>query len=414
MNDTPGLLRRHRDFRHVWAADALSALGSRLSMLAMPLLALLTLNATPFEVALLRTLETTAWLVLGLVAGAWMDRIACRGVLIAADIGRAVVFASVPVAYFTGSLTLAQLFVVAVLAGIGTVFFDVAGNTYLPRLLPEDDLVEANARLATNTSVAAVLASGGGGFVVQFLTAPIALAIDAASFIWSALWLRGIRAAEQTPKHPRPPHLRRDIAEGWRFVVRHPILRFLAGYSACTIFFQAMEGAVWVTFLVRDIGLSAWVIGLVGMSALLGAVGSGFVTTRIAARLGTARTMVFAAVAYAAGFAMYPLTRPGWGLSFAVAGGFLASFAIITMHILRTSVTQRLCPERLYGRVGATMEFMIWGIMPLGSLAGGIIATATSLRTTLWIIGAGIAVSILWILLSPLRSNREVGTATVQ
>lgn len=412
MTEPPaGLLRRHRDFRHVWAADALSAVGSRLSMLAIPLLALLSLNATAMQVAVLKALETAAWLVLGLVAGAWMDRIRCRGVLIAADLARAAIFASVPIAYFADVLSLAQMFVVALLTGIGTVFFDVASTTYLPRLLSKADLVEANAKLATNTSIAAVLASGGGGFVIQALTAPVALAVDAASFLWSALWLRGIKTRETVPRHARPPRLWRDIAEGWRFVVRHPVLRALAGYSACTIFFQAMEGAVWVTFLVRDVGLSAWVIGLLGMAGLLGAVVSGFLTSRIAERFGTARTMVFTAVAYAAGFALYPLTRPGWGLVFAVAGGMLASFTIITMHVMRVSLTQTLCPEHLYGRVGATMEFMIWGIMPVGSLAGGVLATLTGLRTTLWILAAGIAVSVLWILLSPLRKSREVDVA---
>lgn len=407
----PGLLRRHRDFRHVWAADALSTLGSWLSALALPLLALLALDATAMEVAVLKALEAVAWLFLGLVAGAWMDRLRCRGVLIAADLARAAIFASVPIAHVAGVLSLGQLFTVALLSGIATVFFDVAGSTYLPRLLPKTDLVEANARLSTNTSVAAVLATGSGGFIIQALSAPFTVALNAVSFLWSALWLRGIRTVEPAPQHDGPAHLRRDIAEGWRFVMRHPVLRALAGFSMCSILFQAMHNAVWLTFLVKDFRLTPAAIGLLSMSGLVGAVVSGFATKRIVDRFGEARTMMVMALFYAAGFAAYALTRPDWGLSIAVLAGALTSFTIITMHIIRVSVRQSVCPQHLYGRVGATMEFIVWGVGPLGSLAGGAIATLTSLRTTLWVVAAGIAVSILWIFLSPVRTMR-ITTAT--
>lgn len=409
MTDNPrGLLRRHRDFRHVSAADAFSTAGSWLSALAVPLLALLTLDATPMQVAALKAAETTAWLALGLLAGAWLDRMRCRGVLIAADVARAVIVASVPIAYLAGVLTLAQLFVVALLTGVGTVFFDIAGTTYLPRILAKDDLVEANARLSTNTSVAAVLASGGGGFVIQWLSAPFAIAVNAVSFLLSAVLLRGIRSPERPPSHSHPPHLRRDIAEGWRFVVRHPVLRPLAGFNACTIFFQAVHGAVWVTYLVKDFRFSPGAIGLLGMSGLLGALAASFTTASIIRRFGNARTMFVAGFGYALGFGLYPFTRPGWGVAFAVAAGMLTCFTIVTMHVIRVSIRQAVCPEHLYGRVGATMEFLVWGIIPVGGLAGGVIATVAGLEPTLWIVAAGIAVSLLWIVLSPLRSAREL------
>lgn len=410
VRNTPvrGLLRRHPDFRRVWAANAISEIGSRLSLLAFPLLALLTLHATAFEVSLLRALATAAWLALGLVAGAWMDRIRVRGVMIAADAARAVILATVPIAYLAGVLTLAQLYAVALLAGVGTVCFGVAAGTYLPRLLSTEDLVEGNARLATNTSVAAVLASGGGGFLIQWLTAPIAIAVDALSFVWSAVWLRGVRHGEPAPPRPERPHLRREIAEGWGFVWRHRILRPLAGYAVCTIFFQAMNDAVWLTYLVRRVGLSPWVIGLVSMSGLVGAVIAGLVATRIAQRLGNARALVLGSCLYAVGFGLYPLTTAGWGLTVAVVGSFLVSFTIIVNHVLQVSARQSLCPKHLYGRVGATSQFMTWGIMPIGALAGGVLATVTSTHAALWIAAVGIAVSILWMLLSPLRLMRDI------
>jgi MFS family permease len=403
-------LRHHRDFRNVWFADTFSVIGTRLNMLAMPLLAVLTLNATTFEVSLLRASETLASLLLGLVAGAWMDRVRCRPVMVAADLARFVLLLSIPVAALAGVLSLPQLYLVAFTVGVATVFFNIAATTYLPRLLSRGDLIAANSALATNTSVGAAIASGAGGFVIELLTAPITILVDSGSFLWSALWLKGIRTVEETPARSSQSRLRREIGEGLRFVAGHPVLRALAGYSASTILFQGMYGAINIVFLVKAIGLGPGAVGLVSMSGLLGAIASGFLTGRMAGRLGAVRTLRITALVYAAGFLLFPLTRSGWGLSWWIAGGLLTSFTIISAHILHVSVRQGLCPRQLYGRVGATMEFMVWGIMPIGSLLGGIVATLTSMRTTLWIVGAGVTTSMVWIIASPLRTLRDLPT----
>ncbi|GAA4899119.1 putative MFS family arabinose efflux permease [Stackebrandtia albiflava] len=402
-----GLLRRHADFRRLWLADALSAVGTRIGMLALPMLALLHLDATAFEVALLHTLETLGSLLLGLLAGAWIDRMRCRPVMIGTDIARFALVASIPAAAFLGVLTMTQLYVVAFVTGIATVFFTVAATTYLPRLVADGDLVSANAKLATNTSVAAVLANGAGGLLIQALTAPVALAIDAAGYLWSAVWLRRIRHREQPPTVERR-HLGRDVVEGLRFVASQPVLRALAGYSACTMLFQSMHAAVTVVFLVEWIGLGPAAVGLVGMSGLLGALVAGPLTHRLAARFGGARVLCAAAACYAVGFAMTPLTRPGWETAWWITGNLLLCAAIVTNHILSVTTRQLMCPPGLHGRVGATMNFMIWGVMPIGSLLGGVVATLTDVRVTLWIVAAGVTVSALWIVASPLRTLRAL------
>jgi MFS family permease len=402
-----GLLRQH-DFRHLWAADVISQLGTRLSMVALPLLAVLDLHASTLQVALLSTAETAAALLLGLVAGALVDRLRCRPLLVAADLTRAALLASVPVAAVLGVLGLAQLYVVAFLTGVATVAFDTAHTTYLPRLVGRDALVEGNARLAANTSIAAVAGSSVGGYLVQWLTAPFTIALDAASYLWSALWLRTIRTPERRPPRAAHPHLLREIAEGVRFVAGQPILRAVALNTGTVLFFQAANQSIMIVFLVRRIHLSPGTIGILGTVGLLGALASSALTGRIAARLGSARALWLSTVVNGAGFLLYPLTTRGLGLTWYVLAGFLAAFSIITRHVLAVTTRQQLCPDHLLGRVNATMELMTWGVMPLGSLAGGLLGTFLGLRTTLLLSGIMIAAASLWLVCSPLRRTRDI------
>lgn len=404
----PGGLLRQRDFRRLWAADLASQLGSRLTLVAVPMLAVLTLHASTFQVALLRTAETAASLLLGLVAGAWVDRLRCRPVLVAADLLRFLLLGSVPVAALLGALGLPQLYAVAFLAGCGTVFFDTAHTTYLPRLVGPGHLVEGNSRLAANTSVAAVAGSGVAGYLVQWLTAPFAVAVDAVSYLVSALWLRTIRLAEPAPARTARRHLAAEIAEGVRFVWRQPILRAIAANTGTVLFCQAANDSIMVVFLLREVRLAPGTIGLLGTAGLLGALASASLTGRIAARLGTARTLLASAVVNGVGFLLYPLTGPGPRLAAYVAAGALAAFTIVTRHIMAVSARQRLCPDHLLGRVSATMELMTWGVMPLGALAGGLAGTYLGMRATFLLDGTAIAAASLWLVCSPLRTLRDI------
>lgn len=404
----PTGLFRHRDFRHLWTADLASQLGTRLSMIAMPLLAVITLDASTFATAALSAAETAAALLFGLFVGALVDRMRCRPVLVAADLARCALLASVPVAAAFGVLGLPQLYVVAFAVGVGTVFFDTAHTTYLPRLIGRDQLVEGNSRLASNTSIAAVAGSVGGGWLVQLCTAPVAIAVDAATYLWSALWLRGIRTREVRPEPRARPHLLREIGEGLRFVYGQPVLRAIAGNTAVVLFFQSANNAIMMVFLVRQVHLTPGIIGLLGTVGLLGALAASALTGRIARRLGSARALLASTVVNGVGFLLYPLTGPGLAVGWYVLAGGLAAFTIVTRHVLAVTARQQLCPDRLLGRVSATMELMTWGVMPLGALAGGALGTLLGLRTTLVVCGVAILAASLFVVLSPIRRVRDL------
>jgi MFS family permease len=395
------------DFRRLWFADMVSQVGARMTFLAAPLLAVLYLDASTFQVALVRTCETVGWLLFGLLAGAWVDRVRCRPVLLATDLARAALMLSVPVAAAFGVLTLWQLYVVMFGVGVLTVFFDVAHQSYLPRLLPPAELMSANAKFAANASVAAVAGASVGGYLVQLLTAPFVFVLDALSFVWSALWVRAIRHRE--PRVARAPdrHLGREIAAGVRFVCRHPLLRPIALATATIVLCQGAGMAVSVVFLVRDIGLSAGVIGLLGTVGLLGALLASAVTGRVVRWLGQARALVLGTLLLGPGFLVQAFTTPGWGLVWWVVSGFVAAFCVILTNVVSATIRQTVCPPELLGRMNATMELMAWGMMPVGSLLGAALSFSGT-RTTLLVSGAGACLAVVWLLLSPLARRTEI------
>lgn len=403
-----GRLLRDHDFRHLWAADALSQFGSRISLLAVPLLALTVLDASAFQVALLTVCERVGVLLCSLPVGAWADRLRCRPLLIAADLSRFVLLGSIPLAAVFDVLTLGHLYGALLLIGVCTAVFDVAHQTYLPRLVAPDDLVEGNAKLATNMSVAAVGGAGIGGYLIQWLTAPYALAVDAFSYLWSALWLGSIRTPEARPVRAERTDLRRDVGDGLVYLFRHPILRAIALNTSMIVTFQSAVGAITIVFLVRDIGLGPATIGLLGMIGLLAAVVSSLVTDRIAKTFGTARTMLAASVVLGLSFLLLPLTTPGAGLAFYVAFGALSAFTIIVLVVLQSSARQQLCAEELRGRVTATMTMLSWGMMPVGALIGGTLAELIGVRATIVVCGLGALSGSVWLFVSPLRSLRDV------
>jgi Na+/melibiose symporter-like transporter len=257
-------------------------------------------------------------------------------------------------------------------------------------------------------SVAAVGGAGIGGYLIQLLTAPYALAVDALSYLWSAIWLRGIRTPEARPVRGEQRRLRQDIGDGLGYLFRQPILRAIALNVATVVLFQSAIGAITIVFLVREIGLGPAAIGLLSMIGLLAAVVASMVTSRIADKLGTARTMLAASILLGVAFLLLPLTRPGAGLAFFVASGALSAFTIIVLVVLQASARQQLCPEDLRGRVAATMNMLSWGMMPIGALIGGSLAGVLGLRGTIAVCAADVLAGAAWPVCSPLRSLRDV------
>ena len=403
-----GVLIRHRDFRLLWGGETISQLGSQVSLLAIPLLAVRTLHATTFQMGLLTAASTAAFLIVGLPAGVWVDRIRRRWVMIGADLGRVLALGSVPIAYAAGVLTLAQLFVVTLAAGVLTVFFDVAYQSYLPALVGRDHLVEGNAKLTGSEQVATVAGPSIAGGLVQALGSAAAVAVDAASFLVSGVALAAIRAPEPTPTVPEGGHPRlvHDIAEGLRFVFSNVLLRAIAATTATSNFFSGIAAAVEIVFLVREVHASPAQIGLLfslgGVGGVLGALAAG----PIARRFGGARSVLLGEV-IAAGVLLIPLTMPGVGLLFFGAGLLIASFGVVVYNVNQVSFRQRLCPDRLLGRMNATMRFVVWGVLPIGALIGGVLGAAAGLRPTLWIGAVGQVLAVLWLVFSPMRTMHD-------
>jgi MFS family permease len=391
---------------HLWAAETISQIGTQVTLLSLPLAAILTLNATAFEVGLLSSIEYAPFLLVGLPAGVWVDRLRRRPILIAGDLGRAVVLASIPIAYWLDALTLPHLYVAAFVTGICTVFFDVAYQSYLPSLVERRELTEGNAKLEISRSGAQLAGPGIAGALVQILTAPVAIAADAVSYLGSALFVARIRRPEPDVPAPAPedrPRMRSQIMEGLRYVLGHPLLRPIAACTSLSNLFSAMAAAILILFAVRELGLTA---GAIGVALAIGNVGflvGAFAAERIARRVGIGRTIVGSAVLFGfAGFA-YPLATQATAVALLIAGGLLFGFGGVVYNVNQVSLRQAITPGRMQGRMNATMRFMVWGTMPLGALAGGALGGTIGLRPTLWIAAAGGLLAFVPPLFSPVR-----------
>ena len=403
-----GGLFRHRDFRLLWGGETVSELGSQVSILAIPLLAVRTLHATTFEVGVLIASSTAAFLLVGLPTGVWVDRLRRRRVMIASDVGRLFALGSVPVAYAVGGLGMAQLYVVTLVAGVLTVFFDVAYQSYLPSLVGRDHLVEGNAKLTASAQVAQVAGPSLAGGLIQAVGGPYAVAVDAGSFLVSAVAVGAIRAPEPAPAVPPGGHRRlyREIGEGLRFVFGHPLLRAIAETTATSNLFSGIMAAVEIVFLVRVVHASPGIIGLIFACGSIGGLLAALVATRVARRIGGARATLVG-ILITGGGVLIPLTTPGAGLAFFAAGFFALSFGGVLYNINQVSFRQRLCPDYLLGRMNATMRFVVWGVLPIGGLIGGVIGTSIGLRPTLWLAVAGQVLAGGWLLASPMRHMRD-------
>ncbi|MDH6577280.1 MFS transporter [Kitasatospora sp. MAP5-34] len=403
-----GALLRHRDFRLLLSGAAAGQLGSQVTLVALPLVAVLRLDASALQVGLLTAAETAAFLLVGLPAGAWVDRMRRLPVLIRADVVRCLAVGSIPLAAAAGVLTMAQLYLVALVTGVATVFFDVAHQSFLPQLLPRDQLVSGNGALETVRSSAQVAGPGLGGVLVQLLGAPIAMVADALGYLTSALLLLGIRSDEPRPEPAPGRSLRADIAEGLSFVLRQPLLRVIASATAASNFFSALLLAVQTVFWVRVLTLSPTAIGLLLSVSAVGGLAGALCAGPLARRFGQARLIWLSATVTSPFALLWPLSGRGAGALLFAAGSAVVLFGAVVYNVAQVSFRQVICPPALLGRMNATMRFLVWGTLPLGALAGGAVATAAGPRTALWICAAGFLVVPLPLVLSPLRRLRDL------
>lgn len=394
-------------FRRLWLGQSISELGSQVTTLALPLAAVLVLHASTLQVGLLTTAGYAAFLLVGLPAGAWVDRLRRRPIMIAADVIRAITLASVPVAYELGVLTLAQLYVVAFITGVASVFFDVAYMSYLPSLVGLDQLVDANAKLQVTVSLAQVGGPSAAGFLIGVLGAPIAFLADAASFVVSVASLVAIREREPVPARAAGRTMRAEVAEGVGFVMREPILRMIAACTSTWNLFSTSIYAIVVVFLVRQVHLDASTIGLVLSAGAIGGVIGGLSATQLRSRLGSARIIWVSAVVTAPFTLLIPVTFAGAGVALFGVAAFVTSLGSVVYNVNQASFRQLLCPPPLLGRMNATIRFIVWGTIPLGGVLGGVLGSWLGDRAAIWVAAVGVTLAPVWLLASPLRRLRD-------
>jgi MFS family permease len=409
-----GGLWRHRDFLKLWSAETISQFGSQIDDLAFALVAILVLDASAFEVAVLGTVLFLPFILFTLPAGVWVDRWPRRPVLIVGDFGRAALYATVPIAYVADVLTLWQLYAVGFLVGVFQVFFDVAYMSYLPSLVARDQIIEGNSKLQISQSAAQISGPGLGGLLVAALTAPYAVLVDALSFVASGLFVLGIRKPEDPPERALAADGTKttfwaEVKEGLRFVLGNPNLRAQAGCTGTSNFFFSAGFAVYLVFLVRELGLSP---GLIGFVLSVGAVGSmiaAFTAMRLQRRFGIGPTTIAVVLVQGPAFLAVAFAPEGnAALPVLMASQLVIGFMLVTYNIIQVSYRQAICPSRLQGRMNSAMRFIVWGTIPLGTLVGGALASWVGLREAIAIGAIGSGLSFLWILLSPQRHLRDM------
>jgi MFS family permease len=403
-----GGLWHHLDFRRLWIGETVSQFGTFISQLALPLVAILVVHATTFEVGLLATFEMLAFLVVGLPAGAWVDRMRYRWVLIVNDLVRAAALGSIPLAELLGVLTIGQLYVVALVTGVSTVFFDVAYQSYLPQLVDRDALVEGNSKLQASESVSQIAGPAIGGLLIQWLSAPYAVLVDALSFLWSASWVAAIRTRPPKPERKPDRHLGREILEGLRFVIGNRLLRPIAMCTGSANLFSNIAFPVYYILLARQLHLSAGVIGLFTSVAAVGGLIGSLVAARVATRLGQGPTIWISALLCAPPAFVTPFVHRNWTLVLLALAQLFMWAAMVVYNITQVSFRQGLCPPELLGRMNATMRFLVWGTIPLGAFLGGVLGSTIGVRETLLVAAIGGCVAFLPVFLSPLRRMREL------
>jgi MFS family permease len=378
----------HPDFLKLWGAQTVSTVGTQITLIALPLTAILVLDASAFEVAALTAMDTLPFLLFALPAGIWVDRLRRRPLMIVADVGRAAALLSIPIVYAFGGLSLGHLFVVGFVVGTLGVAFDLSYLSYLPSLVGREQVAAGNARLEATRSAAQGAGPGLGGMLVGLFGAPVAILADALSYLFSAGLLAFIRQAEPEPAAERRSALS-ELREGIGYVFRQPYLRALTLAIAGSNLFTFMVIALFMVYAVRNLGLSAELIGLVLTTANVAGFAGAVVSSRVVARLGLGRTIVATSILATLSWLSVPLAPVSNPLPAVIAGALAGPFFGVIFNLNQLSLRQAITPERLMGRMNSVVRFMYWGSMPAGSFAGGALATVIGIRPTLFVGIAG-------------------------
>jgi len=408
--DRLGLLR-HRDFRLLWIGQSTSMLGTAISGIAIPLIAVVVLHAGAFTMGLLAAMTWLPTLVLGLPAGAWVDRCRRRRVMIACNACGVLLMLSVPVADWLGFLSMDYLLAVALLIGIVAVFSSPAFQAFLPSIVARKDLGEANAKLGASKQVALMSGSGLAGVIAEALGAVTGMLFDAASYLVALVCLTSVRKVEDKPRQAGPPTtIRQDIAAGIRFLVHDPYMRIIALCASLENLLLCGAQALLVVFLVNVAHVRYGAVGLLMIADSVGGLTGAMIATKVVRRIGTARTLLVVAIVSSPFGLLIPLTTRGWGIIYFVLGLSVPAAGMVACGIVSSTFRQSYCPLDMQGRISTTAMVTVYGSMPIGALIGGALGATIGIRTTLWIMLGSLVAAKFLRFVGPIKSSRDLPT----
>lgn len=408
-----GLLRRHHDFRMLWCGETAGKYGAAVASVSMPLIAVSELRAGTFEVGLLSAAVWLPWLLIGLPVGVWVDRWRCRPIMLIAAATSLVALLVVPVAAWSGRLSIALLLAVGLVTGTASVFFQTAYSAYLPIILTPDDQPEGNAKLHGSASAAQIAGLGSGGVIAQVAGAVNGLLVNAAAFLVALLCLARIRHREPRTGRAgeRTTTLVGEVLDGLRLIAGDPWFRALTLFGGASNLALMGYQAIQVVFLVRTVGLAPGTVGALIAATSAGGVAGALVVRRVADRIGTARALLLFEVVVPVLGLLMPLTTGGAGVLLFAVGGFCIAAGAVAGNVLKAGFQQRYCPPGLLGRLITSTAFVSYGTIPLGALLGGALGSVLDPRTALAITVAGVPLAGLVLLLSPIRGVRDLPVA---
>ena len=404
-------LWRLPDFRRLWLSLTVTSFGAQITNLALPLTAALMLHATPLQMGILVALETLPFALVSLHAGVLLDRVRKLPVIITSDVSRGLALLSIPLCAWRGALSIEVLYAVGFFCGVQNVVGGAAYQVLIAQMAGRERLVEANAKITLGETSSALIGPGIAGALIQLLTAPFAIVLDALSFLASALMLRRLRVPNDVPVAASRQSMAAEIREGLALVFNNTTLRSLALVAAAWQILHHMQIAVLILFATRDLGLSAGALGMAYMAGGAGCVIAATFAERLARRFGVGPLIVYGLLLTAFGWQAFGLIRGSTAVATIAlgVGMLLFDFGAVLWGINYLSLRQAITPDRLLGRMTATMRFLAVAAAPLGSLAGGVLATGIGLRPTLWVVGSlGIALALVAMRWSPVRRHRHL------
>jgi MFS family permease len=404
-----GNLWHHREFMRFWFADTVSQFGSQFSGFALPVLAVLSFDATPLDIGIITALAIIPYPLLGLFVGVWADRFRKRRIMMVCNFGRMATLGSVPIGYVLGVLSLNQLFAVSLVTGIFSVFFDISYQAYLPILVDKGDLIEGNQKLQLSASGAQVAGPGIAGLVYQAIGGAFTVAADSIGYFVSAITLLAVRK-DEAPKvrgdgDPAPDFFG-EMREGLQVVLGNRYLRMIAGCTATSNLGTNMVGAVMTIFALRVLHFTTTELGFVGSIGALGFLAGVIVVRRFTSRVGLGRVLALS-ITVPGAFVLMPLALLGYPFLVLATVSFVVGLSVPAYNINQISLRQAITPDRLQGRMNATMRVIVWGTIPVGSLLGGLLGNDVGVVDTIYVGGAVAALAGAWIALGPVMKLRR-------